>query len=295
MGERSAITMIFNDCRDKDRLLRAPALPLFGSYQTSFSHGAGNGGSGAVSNLAATPASESLGDRSPGDMAGGDELPGSKEGEVSAGVATHTVAAGGRYQLFSSLISHHRYPVRSVASSEGIAAAGAAAAGAELSLGGDNDNDNDGQDSQKPPGSDAPVDKQQPSACASAAVPAGGAVRASKPRGASSDKVELRKKWVACALKASAYLSATGPHRASIVEVQALLDAALQLPPYNPSMSFINSAVVSTVTAASLSSASVTTVTTETALLESASTMLGKLLKVRQVGLCSFKRFSWFL
>ena len=97
--------------------------------------------------------------------------------------------------------------------------------------------------------------------------------RLSKPRGASSDKVELRKKWLQVAQKASALL-----HRGTLTAAQAVLEQACALPPYSNNV-FAGSAVVNSTSAANMSNAAVAAAQEEAALLDNVGTILGKLVK----------------
>lgn len=120
---------------------------------------------------------------------------------------------------------------------------------------------------------------------------ADGAQRISKPRGATADKVELRRKWVGVAQRAQALLgpmalsgssasTGKGARQGTLSEAQALLELAYSLPPHSSAMSSTGSSVINSSSAASMSSAAVAAASEEAYLLDNVNTLLGKLVKV---------------
>ena len=129
-------------------------------------------------------------------------------------------------------------------------------------------------------------------------------VRTSKPRGASSDKVELRKKWLNIAQRAYILLnqpslpgnynqnhSSTNNNsnntinkqikqRGSLEEGQILLDIACNLPNYTPAMSGIGSSIINSSLASNMSNTAVAVAAEEAFLLDNLNLLMGKLTKV---------------
>lgn len=130
--------------------------------------------------------------------------------------------------------------------------------------------------------------------------------RASKPRAATADKAELRRKWLAVAQRAYALLGpnalsssassatsnssaghgresaakAAGSKRGSLREAQSVLDLAYGLPPFTASTSGAGSGIINSSSAANLTNAAVAAASEEAFLLDNLSMLLGKLVKV---------------
>lgn len=142
------------------------------------------------------------------------------------------------------------------------------------------------------------------------------AARTSKPRVATADKLELRRKWLGVAQRAFQLLGPSalssgggsaassagsaggirgsgsgasgGGKRGALSEAQAVLDAAYSLPPYVVPTSGAGSGVLNSSSAANLSTAAVAAATEEAFLLDNLNMLLGKLVKVSPILLFLF-------
>lgn len=300
--ERTASNVIFTDL--KDRLLKIPPQSLFGAYYGSFnssSHRLPTEDSRAM----ATAASVTSALMSAASLGSGS---GENSWGESASLAPQS-AGKAKYAIFSPIITQPMQQLlaeelfakpkvlplaATVEADEQVSKKGRASSGGRKK---------DNRDDSKPTSTATSASvaasvstlTEDEAALSDAVAPLAApvveepALRVSKQRGASSDKVELRRKWLSVAQRASHCLgqSSSNGHSASnstgkatLAEAQSLLDFACSLPPHHTIMSLSGSSVVSSSTAAGMSTAAVAIATEEAALLDNVSVLLGKLVKV---------------
>lgn len=324
MTDRTASNVIFSDC--KDRLLRVPPHALFGAYYAALNHGRlpqyeHNNNHHQSASAAHTPsvvptnllAASAFG----GAVAGlANVLLGNPESSLAAsssGGNAHAAPHATQYAIFSAIISH---PMQQADCERLLLAASKLSASGEL-LPLPDTSETGEADARRNKLSIASSKRSKTktntssddltvssSTTAPDLITASSAVgnrsggedeevheevqvqRTSKPRGASSDKAELRRKWLAVAQRAAALMSnnnnsSSSTHRGSLVAAQVLLEQACALPPYSNMSSFAGSAVVSSTSAANMSTSAVAAANEEAGLLDNVGVLLGKLVKVR--------------
>jgi hypothetical protein len=301
VADRSASNVVFTD--SKDRIFKAPPQMLLGAYPAmlngsrSLLAGAPHAENGESNDLRATLMAASL--TAPVEVMSDASA---AESARSLGAA-RSVDSVQKYALFSAIISH---PIQKdvlakladdaveasaaeVRDQDAAAQKGPAAGSARKKI----PTNTEGAVMHAEPGvEDVGADEK--------AVVAG---RPSKPRGASADKAELRRKWLNVAQRAAfllgpaAFASGSGSssgqsasssaaggkagRRGSLTEAQAVVDLACSLPPYSAAAIGSGSAVINSSSAANMSTAAVAAATEEAFLLDNVSSLLGKLTKVR--------------
>lgn len=325
MTERTASNVIFSDC--KDRLLRVPPHAMFGAYYAAFNHGrlpnadsnhhsassAASAAAAAFGGAIAGLANILTGHSEPSHSSAGLGTPAHSAGARPSSSTTATTSSSAPQQLviFSSIISHPMQQAdceRLLSAAAKLTSSGDLIVDAKPKISITASRKSKSKSSHEDLTKDASADlitittttattATTTVTATSAGAGSGGEeeeevfVRASKPRGASSDKAELRKKWLYVAQKAASLLNQgqnqgyqsasnhTVNGRGTLVAAQALLEHACTLPPYS-NMSFSGSAVVNSTSAANMSTAAVAAAQEEAGLLDNVGVLLGKLVKV---------------
>lgn len=283
--ERTASNVIFTDL--KDRLLKVPPQTLFGAYYGSFN------ASGPVRLPAPAEDSRHAAVAASVNSALLAAAPGANTSDQTKGDGANNAAHHGtKHAIFSSIITQPMQQARAaelLALPRSLLAAPTAvdeqaSKKARSSVGNGGRKKEDTKSTASTTSSTTANLTEDDAALSDALLPIVVPVsdeplqRVSKQRGASSDKVELRRKWLAVAQRASQCLAS--PKKATLAEAQALLDLACGLPPHHNVMSMSGSSVVSSSSAAAMSTAAVAIATEEAALLDNVNVMLGKLVKV---------------
>jgi hypothetical protein len=300
VADRSASNVVFTD--SKDRIFKAPPQTLLGAYPAMLNSsssrlglaGAPHAENGESNDLRATLMAASL------------SAPVEAAAEAADPARPLVPARGGdsapKYALFSAIISH---PIQK----DALAKLAADAVEASLAEAREQEAATHkvpaGGSSRKklPAHGEVALAHAEPSVdevgADEKAVAAG---RPSKPRGASADKAELRRKWLNIAQRAAfllgptAFTSGSGSasgqsaasstaggkanRRGSLEEAMAVVDLACALPPYSAAAIGSGSAVINSSSAANMSTAAVAAATEEAFLLDNVSALLGKLTKV---------------